>query len=101
MAVVPLRIGDVVHEVACRDGGEARLAQAGAMIDARWAAARRAAGPGGQPRAMLLAALMLADALIDAQEAPPPASPDTDALDRLAARLEALADALEAEPPSA
>lgn len=101
MAVVGLQIGDMVHEVACRDGGEARLRQAGALIDERWADARRAAGAGGPTRTLLLAALMVADALIDAREAPPPETPESIVLDRIAERLESLAAALEHETANA
>jgi cell division protein ZapA len=50
---------------------------------------------------MLLAALMVADALIDERAKPPPETPEGVALDRLSQRLEALADALEKLPPVA
>ncbi|KQN90069.1 hypothetical protein ASE95_15275 [Sphingomonas sp. Leaf231] len=101
MALVNLRIGDATYELACRDGGEARLEQAAALIDERWDVARRAAGAGGAHRAMLLAALMVADALIDARNAPPPETPEGVALDRLSERLESIAAALEQTLPSA
>jgi cell division protein ZapA len=97
MATVSLQIGETVHEVACRDGGEARLHQAGALIDQHWDVARRAAGGVGQQRTLLLAALMVADALIDARNAPPPETPESEALDRLSLQLESLAQALEDE----
>lgn len=95
MAVVSLRIGELTHELACRDGGEARLRQAAALIDSHWEVARRAAGAAGAPRALLLAALMVADELIDAREAPPPESPEAAMIDRLTRRIESLALALE------
>jgi cell division protein ZapA len=101
MALVNLRIGDMTYDLACRDGGEARLEQAAALIDERWDDARRAAGAGGANRAMLLAALMVADALIDARNAPPPETPEGVALDRLSERLESIAAALEQTLPSA
>lgn len=101
MAVVSLQIGDMVHDIACRDGGEDRLRQAGAMIDAHWATARRASGQAGPTRTLLLCAIMLADALIDAREAPPPETPDAAALAQLAERLESLAATLEADTPGA
>lgn len=97
MAIVSLQVGDMLHDIACRDGGEARLREAGALIDAHWSDARRAAGSGGPQRTLLLCALMLADALIDAREAPPPLAPDSAALMQLAERLESLAEALEAD----
>ena len=97
MALVNLRIGETTYDLACRDGGEARLMQAAALIDERWNDARRAAGGGGVNRAMLLAALMVADALIDAENKPPPETPESQALERIAERLESLAEALERE----
>ncbi|KQT33583.1 hypothetical protein ASG29_06020 [Sphingomonas sp. Leaf412] len=101
MAVVTLRIGDSVHEIACRDGGEARLEQAGGIVDDHWDKARRATGGAGGQRAMLLTALMIADALIEAREAPPPETPEGRLLEQLAERLESLATALEEEDASA
>ena len=47
MALVTLRIGETSYDLACRDGGEARLQEAAALIDERWEVARRAAGAGG------------------------------------------------------
>lgn len=93
-----LTIGDRRHVVACRPGGEDQLRHVGALVDQRWAAANRAAGGVGGERAMLLVALMLADALDEAQRHPPePAGGrvDADALAALAERLESLADRLE------
>jgi cell division protein ZapA len=101
MAQVNLEIGGRVHPVGCRDGEEDRVRLLGTMIEERWPPALRAAG--GQPgeRAMLLVALMLADALDEAQQRPPAGSAITDAaLARIADRLEALATALE-QPPQA
>lgn len=100
MAVVKLDIGDRQFNIACREGGEARLQQAGALIADRWADAERAAGNGGAFRVMLFAALMLADTLIDreaAVAAAPEASLPDAALEQIADRLDALASALEAE----
>ena len=101
MAVVTLRIGDSVHDLACRDGGEARLEQAGSIVDEFWDKGRAASGGAGGQRAMLLTALMIADALIEAREAPPPETPESRLLDALATRLETLASALEEEGASA
>ena len=93
MADVTLTIGDRRHIVACRDGEEDRLRDIAAKLDARWAAANRAAGGVGGERAMLLVALMLADDL-DEAEARPPEGADA-LLESLAERLETLADSLE------
>jgi cell division protein ZapA len=101
MANVTLSIGGRGYQVATPTGGEARIAQLGRMLDARWATADRAAA-GNPERAMLLVALMLADALDEAEQRPPVgAAVSETALIRLADRLESLADALENTPPSA
>ena len=94
MADVTLTIGGHRHVVACRDGEEDQLYRIGALLDARWPAAARASGGVGGERAMLFVALMLADALNDAQNKPPE-GPGAELLENLADRLEALAASLE------
>lgn len=101
MAIVSIRIGEVTHDLACRDGGEDRLREAGALIAAHWDVARRAAGPAGASRAMLLAALMVADELIDAREGAALDAPEAALIDRLAQRVESLAAALEEDSADA
>jgi cell division protein ZapA len=102
MAQVTLQIGDRAHTVTCADGGEARVEALGHMLAERWPAARRGAGTGGTERELLLIALMLADKLDEALNAPPPtAIADEKTLGALAERLERLADALETDAPSA
>ncbi|PAV74025.1 hypothetical protein WR25_01214 [Diploscapter pachys] len=69
------------------------------MLDERWPVALRAAGGVPGERAMLFVALMLADALEDVRQRPPEgAAVSEPALQRIADRLEALADALEHDP---
>ncbi|QNE31000.1 cell division protein ZapA [Sphingomonas sp. NBWT7] len=96
MARVTLEIGGNRWPVNCRDGEEAQVRKLGAMVEARWDRARRAAGDTDTARAMLLIALMLADELNDAKSAPPPT--DDVPLAYVADRLEALAAALEHLP---
>ncbi len=95
MANVLLQIGGRAWPIACRDGEERRGETLGRMLDQRWAAADRAAA--GQPeRAMLFVALMLADALEEAESRPPVGAAIAEpALERIADRLESLAAALE------
>ena len=101
MAEVMLTIGGRPHRIACRDGEESRLRMLGEMVDRRYAGASRVSG-GNAERAMLLAALMLADDLDEVERRPPPgAAVSEDALARIADRLESLADALEQSPASA
>ena len=94
MAEVTIMIGDRPHTVYCQDGGEARVR----MLGQRWPAALRASGGHNGERALLFVALMLADALEEAERRPPAGAAVSEAaLARIAERLEALADALEPE----
>jgi cell division protein ZapA len=102
MADVTIRIGDRYHLVACRDGEEDQVQALGARLDERWPAANRAAAGAGGERAMLFVALMLADALNEAEHRPPtPGSANAATLEKLADRLEGLAIALEHSGQSA
>lgn len=99
MAEVSLPIGERRFSVACRDGEEASVHRLGALLDQRWAAANRAAGGLGGERAMLFVALMLADALEEAENRPPePGAASPVMLATIADRLESLAIALEQSP---
>lgn len=99
MTEVTLTIGGRRHVLACRPEQEEQFARLGRLLDERWAAANRAAGGIGGERAMLFVALMLADALDEAERRPPPeplpAPGNDELLERLADRLEALAASLE------
>ncbi len=106
MADVRLSIASREYIVTCKDGEEPRLQALGAMVDDM---AREAGGPSGglnESRLLLFSALLLADKLHDAKSgvAPSvstPVSNDADSgetaqtLEKLAERLEALADKLE------
>ena len=105
MADVRLSIASREYIVTCKDGEEPRLQALGAMVDEM---AREAGGPSGglnESRLLLFSALLLADKLHDAKSGITPAVPspgdDPDVeeaagvLEKLAERLEALADKLE------
>jgi cell division protein ZapA len=94
MADVTLTIGDRRHTVACPDGQEDQVRRLGTMLDAHWATAARASGGLNGERTMLFVALMLADALDDADRRPAGAQ-DEALLARIADRLESLAASLE------
>jgi cell division protein ZapA len=94
MADVTLTIGDRRHTVACPDGQEDGVRRLGTMLDARWANAARASGGLNGERTMLFVALMLADALEDAERRPAEVR-DEPLLASIADRLEALAATLE------
>ncbi|MEN2785239.1 cell division protein ZapA [Sphingomonas qilianensis] len=98
MVDVTLTIGSRRHIVACRAGEEHQLHRLGTMLDARWPAAARAAGSLNAERTMLLIALMLADSLDEAERRPLADAAEVigaDLLEKLADRLEALAESIE------
>lgn len=103
MAEVHLSIGGNMHVVSCRDGEEAHLLNMGAIIDAKAVEAREAVGGLSEVRQLLFAALLLADELNDARKAAREGTPIAghDVIDlaaplsQLAARIEAIASALE------
>ncbi len=101
MAEVTLSVGGHFHTIACRDGEEAHLLNMGAIIDAKTVEARAAVGGLNEVRQLLFAALLLADELSEARKGGSAASvadPDPRVLrelEQMAARVEALASALE------
>jgi cell division protein ZapA len=94
MADVTLTIGDRRHTVACRDGEEPQLRKLGEMLDKHWSTAARASGGLNGERTMLFVALMLADALDEAQRRPPEGQ-GAILLEQVADKLERLAAVLE------
>ncbi len=101
MAELTLTIAGRSHRVACRDGGEAELTAAAALLDEQ---ANLVAGlGGGEARVLLLAGLLIADRLREVAAAPGASPVDpalTARLAQLAERAEALADRLENAPPA-
>lgn len=99
MAAVDLEIGGRRYQLACRDGGEERLRALGRTIDGKVAEAQRSVGQGSEARALLVAALLLADELDEARAASAAADAEAEAgvaaVERYADRLEALASGLE------
>lgn len=100
MAGIVLRVGGRRYELACRDGEETRLEALAAIVDAKAVEAGRALGTTNESRQLLMAALLLADDLGEAQAAAPSTTAESteglaDALDTLAARVERLAGRLE------
>jgi len=86
------------YRVACRNGEEETLRKAGALVDTKSREALAGLGTLSESRQLLFAALLLADQVIDGREFEVPRGPDADLVDRtqrLAERLELLADHLE------
>ena len=99
MADVHVEVGGRAYSLACRAGEEDRLRLLARLVDSRVTEARRAVGRGQEARELLLAALLLADELDDQRSQQANARLESEsriaALDRCAARLEALVAALE------
>ena len=101
MAEIDIIIAGRPYKVACRDGEEETLKQAARLVDAKSREALGGIGTLSEARQLVFAGLLLADQLIDQRpEAAAPAAPDPEVAsraERIAARLESLADSLEAE----
>ena len=101
MASVELEIGGRKYAIACRDGEEEHLRSVAAIVNRKARDAETALGSLGEARQLLFASLLLADEVKEARAGNAPAfepEPDpavADALERLADRMESLANALE------
>lgn len=102
MAQVDLDIAGQRYDVACRDGEEPHLLALGRLVDAKASEAAQAVGRMSEARQLLFAALLLADDLTEARRTTSslPGPETTDAVERIADRLEALAARLEAGLPT-
>ena len=103
-AMVDITIAGRTYQVACREGEEDNLRTAARLVDGKSREALAGLGTLSESRQFLFASLLLADQLIDkpGEDGTPvaPSGPDPRLVSRaesLAERLEALADALEAE----
>lgn len=109
MANIDIEVGGRRYNVACRDGEETHLHGLAATVDRHAHQATAALGGLTETRHLLFTALLLADELKDVRAGmgiaePPPPPPDpavAEALERLAARMETLAESLERDPTSA
>lgn len=106
MANIDVDIAGRRYNVACRDGEEEHLRSLAAVVDRRAHDAADALGGLTETRQLLFAALLIADDLKEVRSgmglpdpAPPPPDPAlADALERIAGRVESLADRLERRP---
>lgn len=105
MAQLDVQIGGHRYELACRDGDEEHLRFIASIVDARIADAARTMGGLNESRQLLFAALLLADELHDGRGDRQPGGTSSgdlavvNALERLADRMEHLAQRLENEAP--
>lgn len=102
MAQIKVSIGGRGYDLACHPGEEAHLTLLASRVDEKAKAATQAVGNVTEVRQLLLAALLLADEIeqgAPAAAATPAPSADepaiASAIDRMADRLETLAERLE------
>jgi len=103
MANIDIEVGGRRYNVSCRDGEEEHLHSVAAEVDRRAHEAASAMGSLTETRQLLFAALLIADEMKDVRSGagipdPVPLPPDpavAQALERLAARMESLAESLE------
>ena len=109
MAEVDLIIAGRPYKVACRAGEEESLRAAARLLDAKSREAISGLGTLSEARQLLFAGLLLADQLIEQKDSGAPTdaepqAPDPDLAaraERLASRLESLAQSLENGPANA
>jgi len=101
MAEIDVFIAGRSYRVACRDGEEASLRKAAALVDEKSREALSGLGTLSEARQLLFASLLLADQLVDGGSGVPAAAGATidsalaEQAERLADRLESLAATLE------
>lgn len=109
MAEVSIEVGGRHYPVNCRDGEEDHVRMIAGLVDAKAKDAQRAVGGVNETRHLLLAALLLADEINDIRTngsptQPAPAEPLPDfapLLEKLADRIESVAERLETKQASA
>ena len=69
MAQVTIRINGYAYTVGCQDGEEEHLEAMAAEVERRIDSIKTAAGPSGEARMLLMAALLMADDLYEAEKA--------------------------------
>ena len=107
MAQLTIRINGYGYTIGCQDGEEQHLQSMAAEVERRIDTVKTAAGPGGEARMLVMAALVLADDLFDTRKklaeleampagtAPKPDRKLGNRLNRLAKRAEDIAAELE------
>jgi len=99
MAQVTLRINGYAYTIGCQDGEEAHLQAMAGEVERRIETIKATAGPSGEARMLVMAALLMADDLYEmGKSARPAASADPKIgrrLGKLANRAEQIAVELE------
>ena len=68
MAQVTLRINGYAYTLGCQDGEEAHLQSMAAEVDRRIEGVKASAGPSGEARMLVIAALLMADDLYELRQ---------------------------------
>ena len=109
MAQVTLRINGYAYVIGCKDGEERHLEAMASEVNRRIDGVRAAAGPSGEARMLVMAALLMADDLFETRSrlqtmeaagggTAAPVKPDPKLgrkLNKIAQRAEEIADGLE------
>ena len=103
MAQVTLRINGYAYTIGCKDGEEQHLEAMGAEVNRRIEGVRAAAGPSGEARMLVMAALLMADDIFDMQNRLAAGTGSADSIDhtlgrklnQMARRAEEIAESLE------
>ncbi|MDA9975911.1 cell division protein ZapA [Alphaproteobacteria bacterium] len=104
MAQVEIMVNGQSYRIACEDGQEQRLGDLARIVDAHVGDLVEQVGQVGHTRLLVMASLLVADELVDLQEAANEISEDgadiasmraIEAISRVSGRLEAIADRLD------
>jgi|SRR3954447_10883013 cell division protein ZapA len=102
MAQVTLRINGYAYTIGCKDGEEKHLELMGAEVNRRIDGVRAAAGPSGEARMLVMAALLMADDITELRATLEAMTEECRSdlklgaqLSRIARRAEEIADSLE------
>lgn len=68
MGQITINVNDQKYTIACRDGEEERLATLGEYVDSKVSELTSTLGQVGEPRILLMAALLVADELHDTMD---------------------------------
>lgn len=103
MGQISVSIGGRAYPLACRDGEEERLTRLAGHVDAKSVELAGALGQMSEPRLLLMAAILIADELFEVRERDPGAGEAiaVAAIEKAAARVEAIVAALEKHGVSA
>ena len=100
MGAITVNIGGRAYSLACRDGEEPRLIQLASHLSYKADELTESLGQMSEPRLLLMAGILVTDELFDLRAAPrngaPAGTQIGEALNKLAERVERLAESLEA-----